>query len=342
MPASKFFPSILNTSELSKSNEPILSPTLPPSPIQTVSSNVIRIQMISPEEEKEEEDNEYIDDGLPKSIPTPPTFSCQHPDFDSNYQKEADVPTTRYSHIPQDSVDVSSKVIAEPIIKHAENKRGIIEIVQTDQAKDMEIEQISQVPIISTVLFPLAEETEIDLPTPAASNNDPHNQPHPDFKMKSTFTKTSFYYRLKQKVKIAVVKLFNEKPKAIKPNESRQMISTECILSETKEPTPNNDQHLSRSISAIAIAGKDSDIEEQEVESEDDEEQEKASIQTKQPEVKIQLEGPPIYCRNIATSVLYNLSKTEPVATCYSSPQLGSGDAYDIKVLCEQSFFGHS
>ena len=99
---------------------------------------------------------------------------------------------------------------------------------------------------------------------------------------------------------------------------------------------------VSRSISAIAIAGKDSDIEENEVESEDEEEQEKASIQTKQPEVKIQLEGPPIYCRNIATSILYNLSKTEPVAACYSSPQLGSGDAYDIKVLCEQSFFGHS
>ena len=215
MPASKFFPSVLNTSELSKSNEPILSPTLPPSPIQTVSSNVIRIQMISPEEE-EEEDNEYIDDGLPRSIPTPPTLFFQHPDFDSNDQEKDNLPTTKYSYIPQNLVDVSSKVIAEPIIKHAENKRGIVEIVQTDQAKDMEIDQVSQAPIISTPLFPLAEEAELDSPTPAALNNDPHNQPHPDFKMKSTFTKTSFYYRLKQKVKIAIVKLFSEKPKAIK------------------------------------------------------------------------------------------------------------------------------
>ncbi|KAG1084178.1 hypothetical protein G6F42_021898 [Rhizopus arrhizus] len=46
----------------------------------------------------------------------------------------------------------------------------------------------------------------------------------------------------------------------------------------------------------------------------------------------------PIYRRNIAKSILYNLTKTEPT-TPYKSPEIGS-DAYDIKVLCDQSFFG--
>ncbi|KAL7310787.1 hypothetical protein PS15m_010239 [Mucor circinelloides] len=46
----------------------------------------------------------------------------------------------------------------------------------------------------------------------------------------------------------------------------------------------------------------------------------------------------PIYRRNIAKSILYNLTKSEPV-TPYKSPEIGS-DAYDIKVLCDQSFFG--
>lgn len=46
----------------------------------------------------------------------------------------------------------------------------------------------------------------------------------------------------------------------------------------------------------------------------------------------------PIYRRNIAKSILYDLTKTEPIAP-YKSPEIGS-DAYDIKVLCDQSFFG--
>ncbi|KAL9559837.1 hypothetical protein MBANPS3_000217 [Mucor bainieri] len=46
----------------------------------------------------------------------------------------------------------------------------------------------------------------------------------------------------------------------------------------------------------------------------------------------------PIYRRNIAKSILYNLTKTEPIEP-YKSPEIGS-DAYDIKVLCDQSFFG--
>lgn len=46
----------------------------------------------------------------------------------------------------------------------------------------------------------------------------------------------------------------------------------------------------------------------------------------------------PIYRRNIAKSILYDFGKTESIAP-YKSPEFGS-DAYDIKVLCDQCFFG--
>jgi hypothetical protein len=46
----------------------------------------------------------------------------------------------------------------------------------------------------------------------------------------------------------------------------------------------------------------------------------------------------PIYRRNVAESILYNLSRTKPV-TPYKSPELSS-DACAIRELCDQSFFG--
>ncbi|KAK4519507.1 Vacuolar protein sorting-associated protein 70 [Mucor velutinosus] len=46
----------------------------------------------------------------------------------------------------------------------------------------------------------------------------------------------------------------------------------------------------------------------------------------------------PIYRRNIAESTLCSPTNTEPIAP-YKSPEIGS-DAYDIKLLCDQSFFG--
>ncbi|KAI8390092.1 hypothetical protein BD560DRAFT_485686 [Blakeslea trispora] len=333
MPASKLLSSVLNTSELSKPNDPILSPTLPPSPIQTTSTNVIRIQMALPEDENRED--EEIDDGLPRSIPTTPKLVYQQQTLRLADKEEIHLPAVKHMHIQRKEKEVSSKT-TDPILKAIEKKRNLVEKKQTNRAKESKIEQMSQISISSTSLYPLREDIELDSPTPAALDMDSYDLSYSDFKMRRSFAKASLYHRLKQRVKYTFARLFGQRHRAHKSNHSRRMRSDEHIPSELKELTPNTSRYLSRSISAIAIAGKDSDIEEDEDESEEEEEQEVEKVQPKK------LEGPPIYCRNIATSILYNLSKTEPVAGHYSSPQVGSGDAYNIKVLCEQSFFGTS
>ncbi|KAI8643699.1 hypothetical protein BD408DRAFT_442373 [Parasitella parasitica] len=135
----------------------------------------------------------------------------------------------------------------------------------------------------------------------------PFDEPEePDFKMKTNFKKTpsregSLKSKCMKLIRGMKFRLSQEKKQGKKENRMKTTFSDASADQEG-----HIDTNLARSVSTVTIV---------------DEER-----------------LTPIYRRNIAKSILHNLTKTEPFEP-YKSPEIGS-DAYDIKVLCDQSFFG--
>ncbi|KAI8059420.1 uncharacterized protein B0P05DRAFT_558643, partial [Gilbertella persicaria] len=306
-------------------NGPLLSPTIPPSPIQQMPYNAIRLEMHNSSEETIEsfEETAMITHEEPAAFE-----SCQNDVLLEAGQIESNSILSVREQESTEPLEIDTEPIfsteMEVVELHEEQAQDEV-IEQEEEKHDNEDEEIQQEPVIEEVeqkpmeeveqeikeaYTPENKEEEQEFKSPVQANSD--SDVYSDYEMKSTFKKTTRSDSFKEKCKRLLQKI--RQKKLNKKSHSHQMSP------DNKAQFAFNDTYLSRSISTVTIAGKDS---------ENDEEDEHTSA--------------PIYRRNISDCILYNQTKTEPkTGVLYISPKIGSGAAYDIKLLCEQSFFGHA